>query len=74
MISDLESLWRATQSELPPGFELAGIVYHGPDHPAPWIAFAEHSFGDDGETCEGVGTSPAEAIDALTQHIASEHP
>ena len=73
MTSELEDLWRVTLDTLPTGFELRGVVYHGPDHDGPWIAFAEHTGGDGSETCEGIGQSPGEALASLRQHISSEH-
>jgi hypothetical protein len=73
LTAGLEALWRSTQDALPGGFELLGVTYHGPDHPGPWIAFAERQLPGDTETCEGVGESPDEALASLREHIAKDH-
>jgi len=62
------------QDALPGGFELLGVTYHGPDHPGPWIAFAERKVAEDSEMCEGIGSSPDEALTSLLEHIATAHP
>ena len=73
MTPELEALWQSTLDSLPGDFELMGVTYHGPDHPGPWIAFAERQLPGDTEACEGIGQSPDEALASLREHIASAH-
>jgi hypothetical protein len=74
---DLEAIWRAAEAALPPGYELTGFHYQGPEFTAnSWVALASTDARDrPGEigSCEGAGPTPDKAAEDLLRHIQQHH-
>lgn len=67
----LEALWVSTSLELPRGWELGGITYHGPQHQGPWVAFLYHVASAEVLGPEGIGPTPEVALTDLRDAIAA---
>jgi hypothetical protein len=70
-MSDLKDLWLAVAAELPQGWELGGVTYHGPDHDGPWVAFLFWVERMETGGPEGIGLTAEQALENLRTELRS---
>jgi hypothetical protein len=68
----LRAAFEAAAVQMPDGFELAGVTFHGPSGHREWVAFAQRD-GEPSAGCEGWGNTPFEALTDLMRHVRAEH-
>jgi hypothetical protein len=66
---ELDNAFTALEAEIPEPWELNGVVYHGPNHPCPWIAFLWNNKTGETGGPEGCGETPLEALADLRARL-----
>jgi hypothetical protein len=65
----LLAAWHKVSAQVPKGYRLAGVTYHGPDSEKPWVAFLMLSETMESGGEEGWGNTPVEALGELSRRL-----